>query len=97
MVKHIPYFCSTAAIIGAVIFAIKGETQIAGFFLVASGLLYLTFSDKILLTTNEIEERFPPLKVLSKLVGGNTPRGMKIGGIALLLVGVVWIFLYKNV
>ena len=91
MFKHIPYFCSTATIIGAIIFAINGNHQIAGLFLVASGLLYFTLSEIILVTTNEIEERFPQLKFLSRLVGGNTPRGMKIGGITLLIVGVIWI------
>jgi hypothetical protein len=92
MLKHIPYFCSTAAIIGAIIFAINGNTQIAGSFLVVSGLLYFTLSEIILVTTNEIEEKFPQLKFLSRLVGGNTPRGMKFGGVVLLIVGVVWIF-----
>ncbi len=92
MLKHIPYFCSTAAIIGAIIFAIIGNLQIAGSFLVASGLLYLTLSEMILESTNEVEEKFPQLKFLSRLIGGNTPRGMKLGGIVLLVLGVVWIF-----
>ena len=92
MLKHIPYFCSTAAIIGAIIFAIIGNLQIAGSCLVASGLLYLTLSEMILESTNEVEEKFPQLKFLSRLIGGNTPRGMKLGGIVLLILGVVWIF-----
>jgi hypothetical protein len=92
MLKHIPYFCSTAGIIGAIVFAINGNIQIAGMFLVASGLLYFTLSENILVTSNEIEEKFPQLKFLSRLIGGNTPRGMKFGGIVLLIVGVVWIF-----
>ena len=77
--------------IGAIIFAFNGNLQIAGSFLVVSGLLYLTLSEKILVTTNDVEEKFPQLKFLSRLVGGNTPRGMKIGGITLLIVGVIWI------
>jgi hypothetical protein len=92
MLKHIPYFCSTATIIGAIIFAFNGNLQIAGLFLVVSGLLYLTLSEKILVTTNDVEEKFPQLKFLSRLVGGSTPRGMKIGGVTLLVVGVVWIY-----
>jgi hypothetical protein len=92
MFKHIPYFFSTTTIIGAIIFAIEGNIQIAGLFLVASGLLYFTLSENILVTSNEIEEKFPQLKFLSRLIGGNTPRGMKFGGITLLIVGVVWIF-----
>ena len=92
MLKHIPYFCSTAAIIGAVILVIIGSLQIAGMFLVVSGLLYLTLSENILVTTNDIEEKYPQLKFLSRLIGGNTPRGMKFGGFVLLVVGVVWIF-----
>ncbi len=92
MLRHIPYIFSTATIIGAIIFAIIGNTLIAGLFLVVSGLLYLTLSEKILFTTNEIEEKRPQLKFLSRLVGGKTSRGMKFGGIVLLIVGVVWVF-----
>jgi hypothetical protein len=92
MLRHIPYICSTVTIIGAITFAIIGNTLIAGLFLMVSGLLYLTLNEKILLTTNEVEEKFPQLKFLSRLVGGNTPQGMKFGGIVLLIVGVVWVF-----
>ena len=92
MLKHVPYFCSTTTIIGAIICAILGNIQITGLLLVTSGLLYFTLNENILVTTNEIEERFPQLKFLSKLVGGSTPHGMKIGGIVLVIVGVIWIY-----
>jgi Gpi18-like mannosyltransferase len=92
MIMHIPYLCSTATIVGAIIFAINGNIQIAGLFLVVSGLLYFTLSEKILVTTKEIEERFPQLKFISRLVGGNTPPGIKFGGVVLFIVGVIWIF-----
>ena len=92
LIKHIPYLCSTAAVICAVIFAIKGDAKIAGIFLVVSGLLYLIFSEKVLATTSEVEKKYPPLKLLSKLMGGSTLRAIKIGGGALLIVGILWIF-----
>ena len=92
MLSHIPYFCSTATIVGAIVFAFNGNTQTAGLFLATSGLLYLSFSEKILTTTNEIEKKFPPLKIISKLIGGKTDRAMKMSGVALLLVGSIWIF-----
>ena len=92
MLRHLPYICSTITIIGAIVFAINGNTLVAGVFLVVSGLLYLTLNEKILDTTNEIEEKIPQLKFLSRLIGGKTPRGMNIGGIVLIVVGVVWVF-----
>ena len=92
MLRHIPYFCSIVTIIGAIVFSISGDIFVAGLFLMVSGVLYLTLNEKILVTTSEIEEKFPQLKFFSRLVGGNTPSGMKFGGIALLIIGVVWVF-----
>ena len=92
MIKHIPYAISTGAIIGAIVLAIQGATPIAGILLIASGLLYLFLSNSILATTQQIEEKVPQLKILSRLIGGRNPHGMKLGGVILLAVGALWVF-----
>lgn len=87
-----PYISSTAAIIGAIVFAVMGNTPVAGVLLLVSGVLYIALSEKILVTTNEIEEHIPQLKFVSRLIGGKHPNGMKLGGFILIAVGVVWLF-----
>ena len=92
MIKHIPYIFSTAAIVGAIVFAVQGATQLAGILLIMSGLLYLFLSKSILETTQGIEEKVPQLKFVSRLIGGKHPNGMKLGGVILLAVGAIWVF-----
>ena len=78
--------------VGAIVFVIDGNIFVAGLLLMISGLFYLTLNEQIFETTSEIEKKFPQLRFLSRLVGGNTSRGIKFGGIVLLVVGVLWVF-----
>ena len=92
MIKHLPYAASNGGIIGAIVLAVQGATPLAGILLILSGLLYLFLSGPILESTRLIEEKVPQLKILSRLIGGRNPHGMKLGGIILLAVGALWVF-----
>ena len=92
ILRHIPYIFSVMTIAGAIVFAISGNTHLAGIFLLVSGFLYLTLTETILTTTHEIEDKYPQLAFVSRLIGGKTAQGMKFGGIVLMAVGVIWVF-----
>lgn len=92
MIKHIPYTLATIAIIVAIYFAIVGLTFNAGILMLISGAIYMFLSDSVLVTTSLVEEKVPQLSFVSRLIGGKSPRGMKLGGIVLIIVGVVWVF-----
>ncbi|WP_424945625.1 hypothetical protein [Candidatus Spongiihabitans sp.] len=92
MIKQIPFAASLVCILSAVLLAIQGETKYAGILLATTGVIFFAFNKNMAESINAENKISRPFTVLARMLGGSTCRSMKLSGIALLVVGIMWAF-----
>lgn len=90
LIRQIPFVASLACILSAIFLAIQGETKYAGILLVVTGVIFFAFSKNMVESVNAENKISRPFTMLARMLGGGTSRSMKLSGIALLVVGIIW-------
>ncbi|WP_423909603.1 hypothetical protein [Candidatus Spongiihabitans sp.] len=90
LIRQIPFVVSLVCILSAIFLAIQGETKYAGTLLAATGVIFFAFSKNMAESINTDNKISRPFTVLTRMLGGGTSRSMKLSGIALLVVGIMW-------